>query len=52
MRKTIILFMFCLFAVASYSQDAQRYRVLMETNAGNITLELYDETTEYGSIVS
>ena len=36
--------MFCLFAVASYSQDAQRYRVLMETNAGNITLELYDET--------
>lgn len=44
MRKTIILFVFSLFAVASYSQDAQRYRVLMETNAGNITLELYDET--------
>jgi peptidyl-prolyl cis-trans isomerase B (cyclophilin B) len=44
MKRSFILFISALFCLPILAQDDERARVMIETDSGNITLELYNET--------
>ena len=44
MKKILLCFFAVCISLAAHSQDSLRQKVRMETNMGNIVIELYNET--------
>lgn len=47
MKKIILCFFAVCISLAAHSQDSLRQKVRMETNMGNIVIELYNETPKH-----
>lgn len=47
MKKIILCFFAVCISLAAHSQDSLRHKVRMETNMGNIVIELYNETPKH-----